>query len=93
MDGDNVEFATYDEGRLAERIMLAAAAHGLGSCIGWWTPPAREEAKAILGVPADRIVRTILAVGFTDEEARRARPRRLNPRKKIAEFVHQERFA
>ena len=50
MDGKNEEFATYDEGRLAERIMLVAAAHGLGSCIGWWTNPAREEAKRLLGV-------------------------------------------
>lgn len=93
MDGDNEEFATYDEGRLAERIMLTAAAHGLGSCIGWWTKPAREEAKHLLGVPADRIVRTILAIGSTDDEARSALPKRTNVRKPIAEFVHQERFS
>jgi nitroreductase len=92
MDGDNEEFATYDEGRLAERIMLAAAAHGLGSCIGWWTKPGREEAKRLLGVPSDRIVRTILSIGYTDEEARRALPKRTDTRKPIAEFVHQERF-
>jgi nitroreductase len=92
MDGDNPEYATYDEGRLAERIMLAAA-HGLGSCIGWWTPGAREEASALLGVPADRIVRTVLAIGYPDEEARRARPKRAHPRKEIAEFVHVERFS
>ena len=37
MTGDpaKVPHETYDEGRLAERIMLAAEAHGLGSCIGW----------------------------------------------------------
>jgi nitroreductase len=93
MDGDNEEFATYDEGRLAERIMLAAAAHGLGSCIGWWTRPAREDAKRLLGVPADRIVRTVLAIGYTDEDARRALPKRTDTRKPIADFVHQERFS
>jgi nitroreductase len=93
MDGDNPEFATYDEGRLAERIMLAAAAHGLGSSIGWWTEPAQEEVKQFLGIPAGRIVRTILAIGYPDEAARRTRPRRANARKPIADFVHQERYS
>ena len=93
MDGDNPEFATYDEGRLAERIMLAAAAHGLGSSIGWWSKPAQEEVKRLLGVPADRIVRTVLAIGYPDEEARSARPKRSDVRKPIAEFVRQERYS
>jgi nitroreductase len=93
MDNYDPEFATYDEGRLAERLMLAAAAHGLGSCIGWWSKPAQEEVKRFLGIPADRVVRTILAIGYPDEEARRARPKRTNVRKPIAEFVHQERFS
>ena len=35
MAGDRAEQEAYDEGRLAERIMLAAWAHGVGSSIGW----------------------------------------------------------
>ena len=31
-----VDQETYDEGRLSERIMLAARAYGVGSCIGWF---------------------------------------------------------
>jgi nitroreductase len=93
MDGHNPEFAAYDEGRLAERIMLAAAAHGLGSCIGWWSEGARNEARALLGVPDDRIVRTVLSIGYPDDEARRARPKNPEARKPISEFVHHERFA
>src|SRR5690242_5200069 len=30
-----VDQETYDEGRLSERLMLAAEAYGVGSCIGW----------------------------------------------------------
>jgi nitroreductase len=93
MDSYDPEFATYDEGRLAERLMLVAAAHGLGSCIGWWSKPAQEDVKRLLGIPADRIVRTVLAIGYTDEAARRARPNRPNARNQITEFVHQERFS
>ena len=29
---------TFDEGRLAERIMLGAWAHGVGSSVGWFSP-------------------------------------------------------
>ena len=93
MDGHNPEFAAYDEGRLAERIMLAAAAHGLGSCIGWWSGVGRDEARALLGIPDDRIVRTVLSIGFPDEEALRARPKNPEARKPIAAFVHHERFS
>src|SRR5919199_808962 len=35
-DGKRVVHETFDDGRLSERIMLAAAAHGVGSCIGWF---------------------------------------------------------
>ncbi len=34
-DPDLVDQETYDEGRLSERLMLAAEAYGVGSCIGW----------------------------------------------------------
>lgn len=37
MPGDWPEGETFDEGRVAERIMLAAWAHGVGSSIGWFS--------------------------------------------------------
>lgn len=94
MDNDNPEFAAYDEGRLAERIMLAAAAFGLGSCIGWWAGQAREEARERIGAPDTSIVRTVLSIGYP-AVAGELKPRRRQgeTRKPIAEFVHQERFA
>ena len=92
MAGERDETETYDDGRLTERIMLAAAAHGLGSCIGWWTANARNEAGALLGVPEDRIVRTVLSIGYPDEETRHARAKNPEARKPIADFVHHERF-
>jgi nitroreductase len=88
-----VEHETYDEGRLSERIMLAAAAHGLGSCVGWVRGPTEDGVKAILGIPADRRVRTLISIGYPDLEAHRARPRPDRPsRKPFAEIVHEERF-
>src|SRR5215217_1588532 len=73
---ERVGHETYDEGRLSERIMLAAAAHEVGSCIGWFAGEGREAAKTILGIPASRLVRTVISLGYPDDVARRARPKR-----------------
>lgn len=94
MDGDPVQVAqeTYDEGRLAERIMLAAAVHGVGSSIGWLVGEGQTTAKRLLGIPEDRLVRTVLSLGYPDGEAHRARPKRPQARKPLSEIVHLERF-
>ena len=92
MAGERPEQETYDEGRLSERIMLAAAAHGVGSSIGWFTGGGAA-AKEILGVLAQRLVRTALSLGYPDEEARRARRKPEQARKPLAEIVHEERYS
>jgi len=83
-----VDQETFDEGRLSERIMLAAEAYGVGSCIGWLRGRGRSDAKTLLGIPQERLVRTIISLGYPDEEARRARPKNANARKPLSELVH-----
>ena len=78
---------SYDEGRLSERLMLAADAHGIGSCIGWLIESGPEQARELLGVPAGRKVRTILSMGYPDEVARAARQRPEQPRKPLDTIV------
>ncbi len=94
MSGDleHPDFDTYDEGRLSERIMLAATVHGLGSAIGWFKEAASIEAKRILGVPQERLLRTIMSIGFVDVEGYRRRTRPAHPRKPLGEIVHHERW-
>ena len=92
-DAAMVDLETYDEGRLSERIMLAAWAYGVGSSIGWFRENGRTEAKALLGIPQERLVRTVISLGYPDEEARRARPKRRDARKPLSEIVHYERYA
>jgi len=86
MPGEWPEGETFDEGRLAERIMLAAAAHGLGSSIGWFSAEGRNEAKRILGVPSNRVVRTAISMGYPAHAPRRGR------RKPVSQLVHEERY-
>ena len=91
MDGENEIEEAYDEGRLSERIMLAAAAHGLGSCIGWFLDEGHSPAAgAILGVPDDHTLRTVISIGYRDPAADL---RRTGPgRKTLADIAASERF-
>ena len=90
MAGERPEQETYDEGRLSERIMLAAWAHGVGSSIGWIVGEGRETASELLGIPPRRVVRTAISLGYPNPEARRSRPGKA--RKRLSEIVHEERY-
>jgi nitroreductase len=90
MAGARAEQETYDEGRLAERVMLAALAHGVGSSVGWIVGSGRDAAREILGVSEGRMVRTAISLGYPDEGARRRRASQA--RKPLSEIVHEERY-
>ena len=93
MAGERAEQETYDEGRLAERIMLAAHAHGVGSCIGWFAGSGRVAAREVLRIPQEKVVRTVISLGYPDEGARRSRTGRGQARKPLGEIVHEESYA
>lgn len=62
--------AAFDEGRLAQTLMLAAWAHGVGSCIASLYPEANQQrARDLLGVPAGRTLRTVIALGYPADAA------------------------
>jgi nitroreductase len=84
--------SAFDEGRLAERLCLAAAACGLGSTVATLKNEGPDETKKLLGIPEDRRVVTVVAIGHTDVAARRARPKSAQPRKPLGEFAHWDRF-
>jgi nitroreductase len=85
----------YDEGRLAERILLAAAAHGVGAAVGHFTGPgdtwaASAEAKRLLGVPEERLLRETISLGYPAEHLLRTP----NPpgRKPLEQLVHWDHY-
>jgi len=92
MAGERPQQETYDEGRLAERIMLAAHAHGVGSSVGWIVGSGRDAARELLGIPQEKMVRTAISLGYPDEGARRSRSSRGQARKPLDEIVHAERY-
>ncbi|CAA9457009.1 MAG: hypothetical protein AVDCRST_MAG02-2444 [uncultured Rubrobacteraceae bacterium] len=89
MSGGRVEQEAYDEGRLCERIMLAARAHGVGSSIGWFVGGGVPAVKELLGVPQERRVRSAVSLGYPKEGGRRGRG---PARKPLSEIVHEERY-
>jgi nitroreductase len=70
-DPDRQISYAYDEGRVAERILIGASMLGLGAGIAWVRSDVRAEIGGLLGVPAGGFVRTIMALGHPTEAARR----------------------
>ena len=70
MNGDHPEWDAYDEGRVAERILVAAGALGLAAGIGWATESRRPAVAQFLGLTAPAFVRTIISLGHPTEAAR-----------------------
>ena len=94
MAGDPAKFEqeTFDEGRLAERISLAAASHGLGAAVGWFTGEGRGAAKRILGIPNERLVRTVLSLGHPVQNPPHGRSKLPQGRKPLSDLVYEEHY-
>lgn len=79
-----------DLGRVCERLMLAAHAHGIGSCIaGFGGDEQRAKAQALLGIPSTHHAPFAIAFGYpSPEQPQGARHGRLE----LADLVRYERF-
>ncbi len=85
----------FDMGRLAQNILLAAAALGVGGCPV--TLHHEEVAHEVLAIPAGYRCRYAVALGYPDEKQESgARSRRrassFGGRKPLSELVHHNRF-
>ncbi|MGH8873732.1 MAG: nitroreductase family protein [Acidimicrobiia bacterium] len=85
----------FDIGRLAQNLMLGAAAVGVASCPV--TLHHEDRAREVLGVPSDHGCRYAVTLGYSDEERfvdqrRRAAGWLPQGRRPLAELVFQERF-
>ncbi len=92
MDGDDIKAHGYDEGRVSERIMLAAQALGLGSGVVWYDGQQEiDEARRLLNIPEGHALISAVAIGHPAPADPNA-PKRDQPRKPLAEIVHWETF-
>lgn len=82
----------YDDGRLQERVMLAAAALGLGSGTAWFSSAgARRRVRELLGLPQHLEPWSAIALGRTDTTQAQAAPQ-LSGRRPLEEIVSWGRY-
>jgi nitroreductase len=82
----------YDDGRAAERILIAAGMLDLGGGIAWVRSDVRAAVVEIFGLPTDRYVRTVVALGHPSDAARRAKSAPGEARLSRAQTVVYERW-
>lgn len=89
----------FDAGRVAQDMMVAAWALGVGSCPNSVRPDEQDRVRGDLGAPADSAIATIITLGYPAPGQPRPRPK-ADPEKILAkvnrlpleELVHRERF-
>jgi nitroreductase len=95
LDGSgNTISEAYDEGRVTERILIAAHNLGYGGGVAWFGDDAQQaEAKRVLGIPAERTARSIVMIG-RPVSAKDPRPNaRPGGRKPLSEIVSYDRYS
>lgn len=93
LDGQNPESEYYDEGRVTERLLIAARLLGLGGGTAWFGDEAQEaEGKRILGIPAERIARSVVAIGYPTTLKDHRPNANIPGRKPLTELVSHDRF-
>ncbi len=93
LDGGSLSSEAYDEGRVSERILIAARLLGLGGGTAWYGDAAQEaEAKRILGIPAERTARSVVVIGYPTTTVD-PRPNRVEGgRKPLSELVSHDQM-
>lgn len=83
----------WDMGRVSHNMMLAGAAIGVGSCP--ITLHRHDDARAVLGVPADHGCQWVIAMGYPDAEAEETMRAKmsLGGRKPLTQLVRYDRFS
>lgn len=93
LDGARPTTETYDEGRVSERLLIAAHSLGLGGGVAWYGDASQEaEAKRILGIPEDRIAHSMVLIGHPVSRTDPRPGRAAAGRKPLSEVVSYGRW-
>ncbi|HUE76276.1 MAG TPA: nitroreductase family protein [Chloroflexota bacterium] len=93
LDGVNPHSEAYDEGRVTERLLIAARDLGLGGGVAWFGDAAQQaEGKQVLGIPDARSARSVVIIGYPNT----TKDHRPNPatagRKPMSTLVSYDRW-
>lgn len=83
----------FDEGRLTERLLIAARLLGLGGGTAWFGDAAQQaKGNEILGVPGDRLAKQVVAIGYPTTLKDHRPNANIGGRKELSELVSRDRF-
>jgi nitroreductase len=82
----------YDDGRAAERMLIAAGMLGLAAGIAWVRPDVLPAVREILELPEGWMVRTVMALGHPTAAARQPKSPRGEARLPREASVFRERL-
>jgi nitroreductase len=93
LDGGDEASEAYDEGRVTERVLIAAKLLGLGGGTAWYGDAEKDaKAKQLLGIPAERRARSMIVLGYPTTTTDH-RPNKNTPgRKAMSEIVSYDRY-
>lgn len=93
LDGKAAQSEAYDEGRVTERVLIAARLLGLGGGTAWYLGEENEaRAKQLLNIPADHTARSMIVIGYPTTTVDH-RPNKNTPgRKELSEITSTNRF-
>lgn len=93
LDGHGAESEAYDEGRVTERLLIAAKFLGLGGGTAWYGDEAQEaEAKRLLDIPEERTARSMVVLGYPVSTVDHRPNRNTGGRKPLAEITSTNRL-
>ena len=93
LKGESDLSEAYDEGRLTERLLIAARLLGLGGGVAWYGDAAQQaEGKAILGIPAEKVSRQVVAIGYPTTLKDHRPNANFGGRKPLSELVSHDRY-
>ena len=92
-DGNDTVLESFDEGRIFERLAISARLLGLGAGTAWFLGDEEEkQAKSLLGVPQERTLHSMVAVGYVDKDANQLPGRNYEGSKPLDEIVSYEKM-
>jgi nitroreductase len=93
LDGEKDVSEAYDEGRVTERLMVAAHVLGLGGGVAWYGDDDQQaKAKEILNIPAGKTARSVVALGYP-KSVKDPRPNPSQPgRHPLSEVASRDRM-
>jgi len=93
LDGESEASEAYDEGRLTERLLIAAKLLGLGGGVAWFGDEQQEATgREILGVPSGRTARSVVAHGYPTTTKDHRPNANIPGRKPMSELLSRDRF-